>query len=220
MMNSEDQIKQVETELVQMANGLKVTSDTEYQYAGEFLKKIKTNIKGIEDFFADIKKPAHKAWKDICDKEISYKKQLEQAERIVKSSMSIYIQEQEQKRRQEEARIRAEQERIALEQLQKAEELKSQGNDIAAAIAEETAYSIDTMKPVLEVASPKMEGISYQMDWEVEITDDSSVPVVLKGMILRPVDLSTVKRLVKASKGQITIPGIKITETKNVRVRV
>lgn len=219
MINSEETIQQIESQLTVAANSLTVTNDTEYQYAGEFLKKIKTNIKGIEDFFADMKKSAHKTWKDICDKETSYKKQLEQAERIVKTSMSGYIQIQEQKRREEEARIRAEQERIALEQLQKAEELKTQGKEIEAAIAEETAYAIDEMKPVLQVASPKMEGISYQSDWEVEVINDAAVPVSLSGMMLRPVDLATVKRLAKTFKGQISIPGIKITETKNMRVR-
>lgn len=218
-MNSEDQLKKAEVELVAAANSLTVASDAEYQYAGEFLKKVKASIKNIEDFFSEMKKSAHKTWKDICEKETSYTNQLEQAEKLVKTSMGKYLQIQEQKRREEEARIRAEQERIALEQLKKAEELKEQGKEIEAAIAEETAYSIDEMKPILQVSSPKMAGISYQSDWDVSIADDSNIPISLNGVVIRPVDLGAVKRLVKASKGKISIPGIKITETKNMRVR-
>ena len=48
--------------------------------------------------------------------------------------------------------------------------------------------------------------------------DWSKVPVSLVGIELRPVDKAAVLRLIKMSKGQVEIPGIKFRETYTTSV--
>ena len=67
---------------------------------------------------------------------------------------------------------------------------------------------------------PKVKGISQSKTWEIceSECDWSKVPVSLIGIELRPVDKAAVLRLIKMSKGQVEIPGIKFRETYTTSV--
>lgn len=85
---------------------------------------------------------------------------------------------------------------------------------------EEELKRLTGMEVVLDVEGGSQKGISSQDDYIVTITDESLVPVTLNGIILRKIDEGAIKRLVKLTKGNIDIPGIKIEKTKIVSVRI
>ena len=57
------------------------------------------------------------------------------------------------------------------------------------------------------------------VDWEVELIDQDSVPVSVAGVVIRPVDLAAIKRIARAAKGAIKIPGIRIKEVQTTVLR-
>lgn len=187
--------------------------------AGNFLKQIKPVIKNIETYWKPLKESASKAHKDLCDKEKEMLKPLKEAEIEIKAKMSKYISEQEEKARKEQEALRKAQEEEALKQLEEAEKLKAEGKELEAQIQEEMAYAIDEVKTVITPAIQKQEGISYITDYEIVIVDNNKVPTYINGFEIRPVDVQAIKKLVKASKGQLKIEGIKILEKKVMKVR-
>lgn len=56
--------------------------------------------------------------------------------------------------------------------------------------------------------APKAKGVSAGKDWEIVSIDGKSVPLMVSGVEIRPVDTAAVMRLIRASKGSIQIPGI------------
>ena len=64
----------------------------------------------------------------------------------------------------------------------------------------------------VKAQKPKVTGISTSKTWKIKSIDASKVPISFNGVELRPVDTAAVLRLVKASKGQISIPGVEIME--------
>lgn len=216
---NEQQLHEIALQVREHATGLKIMTQEDYQAAGEFLKQIKSNIKTINGFFAEMKANAYAAWKAICDKENSFVKPMQEAEAKVKKEMAAYISEQERIQREKEAELRKQQEELARKQAEAAAALEKEGKTDEANAVLNMAIQVENLNPVIETAKPKIDGVSYQIDWIVEIIDESQVPVTVVGAVIRPIDLAAVKKLVKATGGKINIPGIKITETKQMKVR-
>lgn len=187
--------------------------------AGNFLKQIKPVIKNIKEYWKPLKESASKAHKDLCNREKCMLEPLEQAEIQIKAKMSVYITEQEEKARREQEALRKAQQEEALRQLAEAEKLKAEGKEMEAQIQEEMAYAIDEVKTVVEPTIQKQEGISYMTDYEIVVVDNNKVPTYVNGFEIRPIDVQAIKKLAKASKGQIQIEGIKILEKKVMKVR-
>lgn len=206
--------------VVATAQSLEVTNDIQYEGAAGFLKDIKANIKTVEATFADMKDAAHKAHRAVCDKENMFKKPLQEAESLIKSKMQVYYMEQERKRREEEARIREEQKRLAEEELKRAEELHAAGNLEQADAALRTAATIETLGAVVQQPAAQVSGISTVDDYTVTVLNELDIPAYINGMEIRKVDLAAIKRLAKASKGTIKIPGVAIAVTKSIRARI
>lgn len=192
-------------ELATKTTEMQIANQTDYVNATEFLKEVKTQAKVIENFFKDMKASANKAWKDICAKEKSYLYPLETAEAKVKQLMVAYQMEQERNKRLAEAKE-------LMEQQKKIDQLKAKGKeDEAEALASQSIQVVE---------QEKVEGISYQVDYEIVIVDEAKVPVEVSGTVIRPVDTAVIKQLAKVSKGNIKIDGIEIRETKVAKVRV
>lgn len=196
-----------------------INNDEDNIKAGNFLKEIKPVIKNIKEYWKPLKESAKKAHSDLCAKEKEMLKPLEEAETQIKAKMSVYITEQEEKARKEQEALRKAQEEEALRQLAEAEKLKSEGKELEAQMQEEMAYTMDEMKTVVTTTIQKQQGISYMTDYEVVIVDANKVPTHVNGIEIRPIDGQAIKKLAKASKGQIKIEGIKILEKKVTKVR-
>ena len=68
-------------------------------------------------------------------------------------------------------------------------------------------------------ATPKVSGVSTSKDWEIVEIDPKAVPLAVAGIELRPVDQAAVMRLIRASKGQIEIPGITYRQVAKMSFR-
>ena len=112
----------------------------------------------------------------------------------------------EQLKREEEQRIKAEQERQALEQLQEAEKLRAEGNEVEAQIVEENAIAMNQVEVSVDSGVEKVEGLSFRKDYEIVITNAAEVPAYINGTEIRKIDLAQIKRFVKMTNNGVQIP--------------
>jgi hypothetical protein len=197
---------------IQQAEAMEITSHQSFELAGEWLRDLKTYVKRVQDYWKPLKDAAYKAWKEVCGKENAILKPLGEAETIVKRKMAEYQMEQEAKERalreELERRQREEAERL----LKEAEKKEAEGDTFGADIALAQAEMMESAPPVATVQQPKAEGISTKKVWKARVIDESKVPVEVAGIVIRPVDLSALDKLAKASKGTAKIPGVEFYE--------
>lgn len=192
------------------ASRITITKQSDYDDAAAFGRLVKQKAAQITEFFAPMKKSAHEAHQNICQREKAMLAPLVEAEKIVKRTMSDYIMEQERRRKEEEERLQRLAQEEADRKLKEAIELEESGR---AGEAESALLEADIMDSagrnvVVEAQKPKAEGASSSIDWEITAVDQNSVPVDFCGMCIRPVDEKAVLKLIRASKGQIKIPGV------------
>jgi len=215
---AEEALKQ-ETSLLEIqAEGTLVTNDEEYQSAAEFGRAIKAKANEITAFFKPMKDAAHKAHKEVCEREKKMLEPLAKAEKLVKQAMGAYVTEQERKRKEAEEAARRAAAAEAERKLADAISLEEQGREDEAAAAIEEAEVIDTVGSSLTIsaAPPKVKGVTAKRDYEIVGVDGAKVPINFAGIELRPVDTAAVMCLIRASKGSIQIPGITYRETTNM----
>lgn len=216
----ENSLKSQIVDIEVRADALVVTNDEEYQDAAEFLKLLKTQAGKVKDFFKPIKETAHKAHKEVCDREKMMLAPLTRAEGVIKRATGNYLSEQERKRREAEERARQAAKAEADRRLAEAIALENQGKTEEAAAAVEEAEIIDSAEVSIPMTmAPKIKGVSASKDWELVSVDDSKVPVDVAGTIIRPVDQGAIMRLIRASKGTIRIPGVTYKEVMKMSVR-
>lgn len=215
-------------ELQKQVNGIElqaemmtVSDDAGYKAAGEFGRLIKQRTSDITGFFKPLKDAAFKSHREICDKEKSMLDPLKNAEKLLKKSMGDYAAEVERKRREEEARIKAEAEAEAQRALAEALKLESEGDVGGAAAVMQNAEMVESYSQNAAVTAekPKANGISSGIDWEITNVDDKTVPIDMSGIALRPVDTAAVMRIIRASKGTISIPGISYRQIQKIGFR-
>lgn len=200
---------------------LSITNQDEYQKAAEFGRNVKKVISDVKDFWKPLKDSAHKTHQNICAREKAMLEPLNYAEKLIKTSMGEYIRVQEMNRKaaQEAAKqaIQAETERI----FDEAVKLEEIGDMESSEIALEEALIMNNAVSCAGTvqAVPKADGVSAAKDWEIVSIDSSLVPISVSGVELRPVDTSAVMRLIRQSKGTISIPGIECKEITKINIR-
>ena len=207
----EQQLSRDVTDIEFQAESLVIQTDEDYAFAGEFGKMLKKKASQVTTFFKPMKDSAYQAHKAVCDREKAMLTPLRNAEKTVKQVMSAYIAEQERA-------AEAERER----KIQEAATLEAAGDaDGAEAAFEEAAIMDDAASyaVVPAAATPKVSGVSTSKDWEIVEIDPKAVPLAVAGIELRPVDQAAVMRLIRASKGQIEIPGITYRQVAKMSFR-
>ena len=217
----EQQLTQEVTDIEFRAESFVIQTPEDYEAAGEFGKLLKRKAAEVTGFFKPMKDSAYQAHKAVCDREKAMLTPLKNAEKIVKKTMGDYLMEQERIRREAEeaARRAAEEERER--KLKEAMALEAAGDKEGAEAAVEEAVVMDeaTGYSVPAPVKPKVSGVSTSKDWEITSIDTAKVPVNFSGMELRPVDQAVVMRLIRASKGSISIPGIAYREVAKMSFR-
>lgn len=213
MDNTENKELQKETSLVVVkANELRIANNQDYALAGEMLVEIKTYVKKVQGYWEEPKKSAHKAWKDICNREKAMLEPLNKAERLIKGKMAEYQREQEAKERaireEMERRKREEAERL----LKEAQEREAAGDMLGADLALAQAELVESAAPVATIQQASAAGVSSRKVWKARVVDESLVPIEVAGVVIRPVDLSALNNLAKATKGKAKIPGVEFYE--------
>jgi len=203
--------------IVDQAAAVKVVDPASYMAAGELFKAIVEMMKEVDSTFDPIIEAAHRSHKAALAQKKKYFDPLDKAKRGVKSLMAAYDQEQERKRREEEARLREiarkqEEERKLAEALAAEAEMKRRGADKAeieqetAAIMEEETY---IPPPVVPKATPKVEGVSFRTAWKFRVLDVSALPRTY----MTP-DMVKIGGVVRSMKADTNIPGIEVYEER------
>ena len=207
----EAELSKAVTEIEFQAESIIIQTEEDYRNAGEFGRLLKKKSAEVTAFFAPMKKAAHDAHKQVCDREKEMLTPLVNAEKVIKKTMGTWAMEQERKRKEEEERLRKLAEEEANRLLAQAIEAEASGKTDEARSALANASVIENAGKSIVVEAPqvKADGVSMSTDWEIESIDSSQVPTNIAGIEIRPVDEAAVKRLIRMSKGQIEIPGIK-----------
>lgn len=208
----EIQISEKTTEITCRAIEMMVTNRDEYEQVISFIRDIKALGKEIESTFDPIVQKAHAAWKETTTQRARFLKPLEDAEKTLKNKMAIWTTEQERIRREEERKIQAEREKAAAKEREKLAKKAEKTGDTEA--AEEIRAQEIAVAPVKLEDTTKVTGISYTEVWQFSIEETSQIP----REYLIP-DEKKIGQVVRAMKGNITIPGIKIWSEKRPNVR-
>ena len=221
VMNAEESKLGKEVSLIeQRAEAVVVASVADFEDAGLFLKQIKQAQKQVKDYWEPLRVSAKKSYDEVLAHRKEMIEPLEKAEKIVKAKVNEYSAEQERKRREQEEAMRRLAQAEIDRHLNEAAEAEANGDAVGAAMAEAEMMEGVSIAGGVQHQTPKVKGISQSKTWEIceSECDWSKVPVSLIGIELRPVDKAAVLRLIKMSKGQVEIPGIKFRETYTTSV--
>lgn len=203
------------------AESLVVESDKQYEEAGAFGRMLKEKMAEVSEFFAPMKKTAHEAHKQICDREKKTLAPLKNAETMLKKAMGAYALQKEKARREAEETAKRLAKEEALKKLDESIAYEKAGDEKMARVTMLDAQLADEASRNIVVTEnkPQCDGVSASTDWEIESIDIGTCPDAINGVIIRPVDTSAVMKLIRASKGTIEIPGIKYKETMKMSFR-
>jgi hypothetical protein len=214
----EIEVKQQATTLEQQAQDYQIATNDDYEQGAEFLKRVKGTEKEVKSYWKPAKDAAAKAHKEICQKEKAMLSICESAEKILKGKMLSYSQKVEADRRaaEEAARKAAQEESDRL--LAEAAKAEKSGDSASATVNMAMAEQMENVKPAVQVAAPKVAGVSKKKVWKCCITDSSKVPVAVCGVCIRPIDTKAVMQLHRLNPN-VEIPGVTFFQTEQLAIR-
>jgi hypothetical protein len=232
-MENEKEIREIEDRsltLLESAHGITVKDQAGYENAATFLKGIKDAKSKFVEFFAPMKKSTHAAWKAVVAKENDALDPLKEADKIVRGSMGVYLDEQDRIKREEQKRLEA------IAKKKEEDERKKLEKRIDNAKKDSTKERLEQQKEEVFVEpvfaqhavekTTKLEAgsVTRKKDIEVTIVDPIAfLAAVVKGdvpMTCVEIKPNKVKSWIKAAgKQEDAIPGCRIRETSGVMVR-
>jgi hypothetical protein len=156
-------IDSVALSYVEKAKGFLIATNADYESAGSFLLLLKGLQKEIDKTFKPIIEKAHAAHKEAISQSKTHSKPVENAEKIIKDKIAIYLLECERKRREEQRRLEEEaRKRQEEEALQAAAEAESEQE--AEEIIQEAIETVPVV--VAPRVESKVDGISSRKVWK------------------------------------------------------
>ena len=190
------------------ARNLVIKTDDDNIFAAEKLKIIKAAQKQVTLVIGPVVTKLHEAWKEGCKLRDRFEMPLKNAEQSIKQAMLKYSYEIEAERRRlqakADAKARAEEEKKRKELEARVAKAAEAGKAEKAQELLEKAADVSVVAQVVQIQQTKPVGVSYVDDWDFEVSDISLVP--REYLILNE---PMVRKIVKASKGALAIPGIK-----------
>ena len=198
-----------------------IKSDADFSTAGDFAAEIKRMQKKVTDYWEPIRESTYKAYQDVLTHKKEMLKPLEKAEKILKNKMSAYYDEKERQRKELEEKQRKLVEEETERKLEEAVQANISGDLAAEEAALQEAEYMEMLARTSTVIqqAPSSKNISAKRAWEIVSIDESVVPVDVAGFVIRPVDAKAVMNLIKATKGQIKIPGVVFKETSTISIK-
>jgi len=218
--------------LLEAAQGIVVTDQKSYEGAAEFLTKIKAEIKKRVDFFAPMKKKTHEAWKAVCGQENDSIDPLRDADKIVRNSVKVYLDEQdrirreEQRKAEEKARQEAERKRKELE-ARAASAKKDETKERLQAQAEEVFEEPVIVEHAVEKTTRLESGsVTRKMELKVDVLNPLEViKAVARGDIpltcveIKPNKLKAWAKAIGIDEAKKKAAGCRVSEEANLSVR-
>lgn len=195
------------------AKQIVITDQQSYGLAGEILVKVKGLRARIAEVFDPIIEKAHSAHKEAINQKKKVEAPLLIAEAHVKPLMAFWVNEQERKRREDEAKLRAEAlAKAEAEQLARAEAAEKRGDHKAAEAI--VSRPIQVAPVVLPVETPKVAGVSFRQNWKARVVDLALVPLEY----LVP-DMVALNGVARALKNQARVAGVEFYSEDIVSAR-
>lgn len=194
------------------AEQLQVTTPEQMTAAESILAELRRRKKVWLEAVEITVTTAHKAWKAAVAHRDSIAGPIDAAERIVKQRIADYVFEQRRKAERERARLQAEADAQAEAERRKAmaaaEKLKTP--ELKEARIEQAQAIV---APVVQVAAAVPETkLASVVTYGFEITDAAKIPTEY----LIP-DEKKIGAVIRATKGSIEIPGVKVVRRESVR---
>lgn len=198
---------------------LTITTQSEYEHAGEVLQEIKSRSKELDKQRKEITNPIDAAKKAVMDLFKPPIELLEKAEAKIKNLMIGYTTEQERKAREDQIRLQrlADQEAERQKKILDDKIARAQASgkiDKVEELEQKKAEVVPMDVPVIAPQAEAPKGISYRDKWSAEVTDFKLLPDEYKIANQQALD-----RVAQATKGSITIPGVKFVSEKVVASR-
>jgi len=220
-MSTEIMLEQKKDDIVAKVTSIEIVDALTYERAVEYAKGIKAVGKDIELFCEEGIKSAHATWKTLLAARDEKLKPLQEAEKILKGKMIRFTEEEERKRKIEEARLREEMRKKDEElRLAQAAELEKEGRiEEAAQIIEEPVYTPAVTLPKVE--QPK--GVSYRENWSAQVTDLKALcRAVVEGRVpeaaISP-NMTVLNQQARSLKSALNWPGVKVISEKTAALR-
>lgn len=214
-------VEQEALEMRSMLAAIAITDQVSYDRAVDARIGAKGWIKGAEEFFDGLVKPAYVAYKNLLDTKKKVIGPVENTVAAINLELLKWDKEQEQIRRAEQQRL--ENEALAEAERQREEDAKH----LAATGADEETVAAVLSEPV-QVTAPVVaartyeasKAVQYRDHWQAEVTDlHALVKFVAKNKghiaLLQP-NPSALNNLAKALKQTLGIPGIKAVNKRLV----
>lgn len=182
-----------------------ITTQEHFTISSNSLGLIKDRLKELDTLRKSITKPLDEAKKNVMELFRPIQTKLTEYQLQLRNRIMTYNEEQEKIRQIEEERIQKEQERQA-EILRKRAEKAKKPETVER--LQEQAEQIEST-PAVIVPPEKTEGLHFMKVWKYEIIDKSKVPDDFK-----MIDEVKIGKVIKATKGQMNIPGVKIYSEK------
>jgi len=227
-VEQELELKNEISPVVKAATDLVIKTPEQSIEAQEVLREIKRRQKKFTEIFDPICDAAHKAWKKTTETRASFNEPLEQAERLIKSKVVSFNNEEEKKRRDIEAKAEAkrkEDERKEKERLEEqARKAREAGKVEKAEALEEKAESVAIAPTFTPPPAPiKAQGSSFKTVWKAEAVDlmllCKSVVEGRAPIAVITVDQSALNSFAKGVRGAMPIPGLRFYEESSMSVR-
>ena len=214
----EIEVKQQATTLEQQAQDYQIATNDDYEQGAKFLKRVKGTEKEVKSYWKPAKDAAAKAHKEICQKEKAMLSICESAEKILKGKMLSYSQKVEADRRaaEEAARKAAQEESDRL--LAEAAKAEKSGDSASATVNMAMAEQMENVKPAVQIAAPKVTGVSKKKVWKVRVDDEKAVPSYANGICIRPVDKRAIMQFHRLNPN-VEIAGCEFFQTEQLAVR-
>lgn len=201
---------------------LVIVDQATFEEAAELLKGINGLLNEAEVHHRPVIDAAHRAHKAALEALKRITTPLEEAQRLIKSRVSSFLDEQERKRREEQRRIEEEQakarEAEIEAQLEAAEAAGASNAEVEAIIAQPVFAP-----PVVVPPTHKVEGIAQRENWKARVVDKSALVKAAAGnpmlMALLEVNQPALNSLARSMKSTLNVPGVEVYNDPIVSVR-
>jgi hypothetical protein len=206
---------------------LRIETAEQNQFASSLQREIRGMMKTMEEDLRPGIDAAHAAWKTSLANLQKHLDPLKKADAVIKTKVGDYLAREQAKADAErrrllaeaEAKARAEREARAQAALAAAQAAQEERDDMTAALAMDEAVQIEAevIVPTVDLSTAKVvkaAGQSVRTDWDFEVVDFAKLPDQYK-----IADDKKIRAVVKAMKGSVEIPGVRIYSKQIVSQR-
>jgi hypothetical protein len=211
-----------------LVRDLQIETADQNQYASELQREIRGMMKTIEEDLRPGIDAAHAAWKTSLANLQKHLEPLKKADEVIKVKVRDYLEREQRKAEAERRRLlaeaetkaRAEREARAQAAIAAAQAAQEEHDEVTAAMAMDEAVQIEAevIVPIIDLSSAKVAkaaGQSVRTDWDFEVSDFAKLPDNYK-----IADDKKIRGVVKAMKGAVEIPGVRIYSKQIVSQRM